>query len=163
AQGPHPVRREGREASGQKGVTDTLPPPPPRPAPQRRGQSPPPPPPPAVGPGFNPPGGEAGWAPPPPPAGATTPPAVLSPPARAPRRRPPRPAGSLAGKIGAAINAPAYQHSRWGILVLDLASRKVVYERNPDQLFAPASVTKLYSCAAALVSLGLDHRFETPV
>src|SRR5262245_14867707 len=70
---------------------------------------------------------------------------------------------SLASKIEAVINAPAYQHSRWGILVLDLATRKVVYERNPDQLFAPASVTKLYSCAAALVSLGPDHRFETPV
>src|SRR5919198_563182 len=28
---------------------------------------------------------------------------------------------------------------------------------------APASVTKLYTCAAALVEMGADHRFETPV
>src|SRR5207237_2286960 len=39
----------------------------------------------------------------------------------------------------------------------------VIYERNPDQLFVPASTTKLYSCAAALGELGPDHRFKTRV
>jgi D-alanyl-D-alanine carboxypeptidase/D-alanyl-D-alanine-endopeptidase (penicillin-binding protein 4) len=30
-------------------------------------------------------------------------------------------------------------------------------------LFAPASVTKLYSCAAAMLAIGPDQRYETPV
>src|SRR5262249_8520272 len=61
------------------------------------------------------------------------------------------------------ITGADYKSARWGILVVDAATGKTVYEHNADQLFAPASVTKLYSCAAALVELGADHRFETPV
>jgi serine-type D-Ala-D-Ala carboxypeptidase/endopeptidase (penicillin-binding protein 4) len=69
----------------------------------------------------------------------------------------------LAAKIDAVLNRPDYKHSRWGLLVVDNESGRAVYEHNPDQLFAPASVTKLYTCAAALSVLGADHRFETPV
>lgn len=69
----------------------------------------------------------------------------------------------LAAKIDAIINGPDYKHSRWGLLVVDNDSGRTVYEHNPDMLFAPASVTKLYTCAAALSALGADHRFETPV
>ncbi len=72
-------------------------------------------------------------------------------------------ADDLAAKIEAVINAPEYKHSRWGILVVDGETGKPVYAHNADQLFAPASVTKLYSCAAALVGLGADYTFETPV
>ncbi len=68
----------------------------------------------------------------------------------------------LAEKIDAILKRPEYKNARWGILVVDAAG-KTVYEHNADQLFAPASVTKLYSCAAALIELGADHRFETPV
>ena len=74
-----------------------------------------------------------------------------------------RAADELAEKIEAIIKAPQYKHARWGILVLDLETEKPVYSRNPDMLFAPASVTKLYSSAAALAALGADHTFETPV
>jgi D-alanyl-D-alanine carboxypeptidase/D-alanyl-D-alanine-endopeptidase (penicillin-binding protein 4) len=69
----------------------------------------------------------------------------------------------LPARLAAILDAPTYKASRWGILVVDAATHKVVYEGNADQLFAPASVTKLYSCAAALATLGADHRFETPV
>jgi D-alanyl-D-alanine carboxypeptidase/D-alanyl-D-alanine-endopeptidase (penicillin-binding protein 4) len=69
----------------------------------------------------------------------------------------------LAGKIKAVLDRPDYRGARWGILVVDAATGKSVCEHNADLLFAPASVTKLYSCAAALAELGADHRFETPV
>ena len=72
-------------------------------------------------------------------------------------------ADDLAAKIQSVITAPEYQGSRWGILAVDLETKKTVYAHNPDMLFAPASVTKLYTCAAAMLALGLDNRFETPV
>jgi D-alanyl-D-alanine carboxypeptidase/D-alanyl-D-alanine-endopeptidase (penicillin-binding protein 4) len=69
----------------------------------------------------------------------------------------------LESEIGAIIQAPDFKPAHWGILVVDLASGQTVYELNADRLFAPASVTKLFSTAAALDALGADHRFETPV
>jgi D-alanyl-D-alanine carboxypeptidase/D-alanyl-D-alanine-endopeptidase (penicillin-binding protein 4) len=48
-------------------------------------------------------------------------------------------------------------------LVVDAKTGRSIYERNADQLFAPASVTKLYSAAAALVELSPTYRFQTPL
>ncbi len=48
-----------------------------------------------------------------------------------------------------------------GYLVVDLADKRVVTEHNPDQPFAPASVAKIATFAAALEILGGDHRFTT--
>lgn len=69
----------------------------------------------------------------------------------------------LAEKFDAIRNEAAYRSAHWGLLVCDLASGEVLYEYQPDKLFAPASTTKLYSVAAALAELGKDHRFETPI
>ena len=71
--------------------------------------------------------------------------------------------GELAARIEAIITRGAYKGAHWGILVVDAATGKTLYEHNADKRFAPASVTKLYSCAAALLELGAEHRFETPV
>ena len=64
---------------------------------------------------------------------------------------------------GAITGVPAYKPARWGILVVDAKTGQTVYEKNPDKLFLPASVTKLYTCATALTELGPDYRFVTPV
>src|SRR6476469_6081719 len=72
-------------------------------------------------------------------------------------------ADDLADRIRAVTDAPEYKPARWGILVGNAESGKTVYEQNPDKLFLPASVTKLYTCATALAELGPDFRFETPV
>ena len=61
------------------------------------------------------------------------------------------------------ISAPVYRQSTWGILVVDLKTGEKLYALNEDRLVKPASVTKLYSVAAALEALGPDHRFRTPV
>jgi serine-type D-Ala-D-Ala carboxypeptidase/endopeptidase (penicillin-binding protein 4) len=85
-------------------------------------------------------------------------------PAKAGTPTPARRAGDLLdAKIQEVITGPDYKHSRWGILVVDTETGKTVYEHDADQLFFPASVTKLYTCAAALVALGPDYKFETPV
>jgi len=69
----------------------------------------------------------------------------------------------LDARVEAVLKTPGYQNAHWGLLVVDSATGKVVFEKNADKMFAPASVTKLYSTAAALVDLGADYRFRTPV
>src|SRR6185312_8628782 len=61
------------------------------------------------------------------------------------------------------IDGPDYKHASFGILVVDGKTGETVYRRNPDTMMAPASVTKLFTCAAAIIALGPDYRFTTPV
>jgi D-alanyl-D-alanine carboxypeptidase/D-alanyl-D-alanine-endopeptidase (penicillin-binding protein 4) len=70
---------------------------------------------------------------------------------------------ALAAKLDAVLNAPEYRAALWGVLVVDAQTGEEIYAHNADKLFRPASTTKLYSCAAALVALGADYKFETPV
>jgi D-alanyl-D-alanine carboxypeptidase/D-alanyl-D-alanine-endopeptidase (penicillin-binding protein 4) len=69
----------------------------------------------------------------------------------------------LSQRIGEIIHGPHYQHARWGILVVDAKTGQEIYSHNADMLCVPASVTKLFSVAAALFLLGVDFVFETPV
>ena len=74
-------------------------------------------------------------------------------------------ADDLAKKIEAVIDGTEYKQAHWGVLIVDSKTGDVVYARNAEKLFAPASTTKLYSCATALcVLLGLrSHRQKLPV
>lgn len=65
--------------------------------------------------------------------------------------------------IEAITKSPRYKLARWGIHVADAKTGEEVLAIEPDSLLTPASVTKLYSVAAALEALGADHRFTTPV
>ena len=40
----------------------------------------------------------------------------------------------------------------WGIQVIDLGTGKTLYEQNPDRFFIPASNTKLFTTALALIA-----------
>jgi D-alanyl-D-alanine carboxypeptidase/D-alanyl-D-alanine-endopeptidase (penicillin-binding protein 4) len=75
---------------------------------------------------------------------------------------PARPPARLTQLLDEVVTGPDYAHASWGILVTD-ADGNPVYARNPDLMLAPASVTKLFTCAAALLALGADHVFETVV
>lgn len=66
-------------------------------------------------------------------------------------------------RVEEVLKTKGFEGGHWGILVVDGTTGKTVYERNADQMFCPASVTKLFSTAAALSDLGADFRFQTPV
>jgi len=69
-------------------------------------------------------------------------------------------AADLAGGIERLLDTiPA--GGRAGVLVYDNTTRKMLYRRNGEALFAPASVVKLIVSAAALLELGPDWRFRT--
>lgn len=76
---------------------------------------------------------------------------------------PAAPPDALAKHLDEIVDGPDYKHASWGVLVVDAKTGKTVYARNPDTMLAPASVTKLFSCAAALVALGPDDVRETSV
>ncbi len=59
--------------------------------------------------------------------------------------------------------SPAARKAVWGIRVVRAPSGEVIFERNSDQLFTPASNTKLFTAALALERLGPDYRFMTKV
>lgn len=82
--------------------------------------------------------------------------------AQAPAAAAPAPAG-LSQKLEALMKTPGFENGQWGVLVVDRKTGETVYERDADRLFAPASVTKLFSGSAAMAGLGADYRFQTPV
>lgn len=53
--------------------------------------------------------------------------------------------------------------ARAGVLVKSLASGEELYARDADKIYTPASNAKLLTSAAAVETLGLDHRFTTEV
>lgn len=49
----------------------------------------------------------------------------------------------------------------WGIAIYDVDTERMIYSRNAEQAFLPASNQKIITSAAALDILGSTHRYET--
>ncbi|HMF89245.1 MAG TPA: D-alanyl-D-alanine carboxypeptidase/D-alanyl-D-alanine-endopeptidase [Candidatus Angelobacter sp.] len=73
------------------------------------------------------------------------------------------PKKNLGEQIKAILNRPELARAHWGIQVVDLDTGKSVYSLNPDQLFVPASNTKLFTTAAVLAAAKPDYRFHTTI
>ncbi|HET9837697.1 MAG TPA: D-alanyl-D-alanine carboxypeptidase/D-alanyl-D-alanine-endopeptidase [Candidatus Angelobacter sp.] len=78
-------------------------------------------------------------------------------------KKPAAPRKDLSKEIGALLEQPPLDHAHWGIDVVDLDSGKTVFAQNAEQLFIPASNTKLFTTAAALAIAGPDYHFRTTV
>jgi D-alanyl-D-alanine carboxypeptidase/D-alanyl-D-alanine-endopeptidase (penicillin-binding protein 4) len=63
----------------------------------------------------------------------------------------------------AALSATGPDKGTWGVLVTDAATGEVLYARNADGYFMPASNAKLFTTALALSALGPDYRVRTTV
>src|SRR5580692_140600 len=70
---------------------------------------------------------------------------------------------ALAARIREITGRPEYKHASFGIEVYSLDDGKVLYALNGQQLFTPASTTKLLTEGTALELLGADYRFHTRV
>jgi PBP4 family serine-type D-alanyl-D-alanine carboxypeptidase len=70
---------------------------------------------------------------------------------------------SLRGRIDQVISRPEFKHATFGIEFYSLDRQQVVFALNPQELFTPASTTKLLTEGAALALLGADFRFHTRV
>jgi D-alanyl-D-alanine carboxypeptidase/D-alanyl-D-alanine-endopeptidase (penicillin-binding protein 4) len=69
----------------------------------------------------------------------------------------------LAQPIEEVINQPGADRALWGLEVYSVSRDQVVYALNPQRYFIPASLTKLFTTAAALDLLGPDYQFHTRV
>jgi D-alanyl-D-alanine carboxypeptidase/D-alanyl-D-alanine-endopeptidase (penicillin-binding protein 4) len=76
-------------------------------------------------------------------------------------KKPPK--KDLAKEITAVITQPPLDRAHWGIDVVELETGKTLYAQNAEQLFLPASNTKLFTTAAALAIAGPEYRFRTTV
>nr|WP_199045366.1 D-alanyl-D-alanine carboxypeptidase/D-alanyl-D-alanine-endopeptidase [Dyella sp. ASV24] len=72
-------------------------------------------------------------------------------------------APSLADQIDNLIGQPRFAGADWGIAVISLGTGRTVYSHHADQLFQPASTTKLFTAAVVLSELGPDYRIPTRV
>ncbi len=71
--------------------------------------------------------------------------------------------GRFRQRAEAALSATGPDKGTWGVLVADAATGEVLYSRNADGYFMPASNAKLFSTALALATLGPDYRVRTTV
>jgi len=70
---------------------------------------------------------------------------------------------NLTHALTAIENSPLYQHSDWGISVVDEKSGQSVVAQNDQKMFDPGSTMKIYSISTVLRLYGPDYRFRTPV
>lgn len=69
--------------------------------------------------------------------------------------------GPLDVRIDHVLAQPPLDGVHWGILLVDPATGGVLYERNPDLRFVPASNMKIPVVAGALELLGPDYQYRT--
>jgi D-alanyl-D-alanine carboxypeptidase/D-alanyl-D-alanine-endopeptidase (penicillin-binding protein 4) len=70
---------------------------------------------------------------------------------------------ALARELDRTIDESASANARWGVFVMSMNDGRVIYSRNGDKLFTPASNMKIFTTAVALDLLGPDHRWRTSV
>ena len=70
---------------------------------------------------------------------------------------------ALAWEIDRAIDTSDLTRARWGVFVTAMKDGRVLYSRNGDKLFTPASNMKIYTTAATIDLLGADYHWRTSV
>jgi D-alanyl-D-alanine carboxypeptidase/D-alanyl-D-alanine-endopeptidase (penicillin-binding protein 4) len=70
---------------------------------------------------------------------------------------------TLGQRIEAILRRTEARRGLWGIEVVRLSDGKILFTRNAERLFLPASAMKLFTTAAAIEKLGPDFVFRTTV
>lgn len=74
----------------------------------------------------------------------------------------PQTLAELQARIAALLDQPKFAAMRWGVR-LQSANGKVIFERDGEKSFTPASNMKLYTTAAALDAFGPEFKIRTSV
>jgi len=71
--------------------------------------------------------------------------------------------GRFAERAEKLVQAAPVDKGEWGLLVVDAMTGEMLYEKNADKYFVPASNMKLLTTAFAMDTLGPDYRFRTTI
>jgi D-alanyl-D-alanine carboxypeptidase/D-alanyl-D-alanine-endopeptidase (penicillin-binding protein 4) len=74
----------------------------------------------------------------------------------------PQTVAELQARITALLDQPKFAAARWGILV-KAGQDKIIFERDADKAFMPASNMKLYTSSSALDAFGPEFKIKTSV
>jgi D-alanyl-D-alanine carboxypeptidase/D-alanyl-D-alanine-endopeptidase (penicillin-binding protein 4) len=74
----------------------------------------------------------------------------------------PKTLAELQSRIAALLDQPKFAAARWGIFI-KAGQNKIVFDRDGEKAFMPASNMKLYSSAAALDAFGPEFKIRTSV
>lgn len=69
----------------------------------------------------------------------------------------------VARRVDAILDAAQFRSVRWGVFAVALDSGEVMYSRDAERRFVPASNLKLYTTTLALARLGPSYRWRTSV
>ena len=67
-------------------------------------------------------------------------------------------ASQIPSSIEKIINSPTFERMRWGILIKNLSSDQILYSRDAQKYFIPASTTKILTTAAAYRDWETDRK-----
>src|SRR5262249_2268167 len=70
---------------------------------------------------------------------------------------------ALASAVKKVMDRPEFKRANFGIEFYALDTKTVVYRRDADNFFVPASTTKTLTEGALLATLGKDYRFHTRI
>lgn len=73
------------------------------------------------------------------------------------------PLAALRAELTEIFSDPVFAHAHWGVMVQSVETGEILYRRDAEKLFMPASNMKLVTAAVGLAQLGPDHRFRTRV
>jgi D-alanyl-D-alanine carboxypeptidase/D-alanyl-D-alanine-endopeptidase (penicillin-binding protein 4) len=76
---------------------------------------------------------------------------------------PATPVGRLRVELEEIFADPAFANAHWGVEVQSLETGEILYRRDAEKLFMPASNNKLLTASVALARLGTDYRFHTRI
>jgi len=94
---------------------------------------------------------------------ACAPAATRAPAVPAPAPAPPSPERTLASRLDSIFGDPQFEGANWGVQIQSLRDGRVIYQRNAEKMFVPASNMKLVTGSVALEALGPDFVYRTPV
>jgi D-alanyl-D-alanine carboxypeptidase/D-alanyl-D-alanine-endopeptidase (penicillin-binding protein 4) len=69
----------------------------------------------------------------------------------------------LRKQLDDSFNNPNFSSAAFGVVIKSLKTGEILYKRNPDKLFVPASNIKLITAASALYNLGANYVYATEI